>query len=409
MLLTRTERQGVHFSLLAGNFNELMDVVIATWSSNSSLQAVIQGLKDKTLVNSNFTMGGHSGVQATTKRLTTYFYLKGLRKMVKEWVMTCDVCQRNKSDLSAYPGLLQPLPIPDKIWQDLSMDFIESLSMSQGKSALLVVFLFKLLQVKLKMSTAYHPQTDGQTEIVNKCLETYRDWVKWIPLDEYWYNTNSHGALNTRPYEVVYGQVPPLHIPYVAKDSPVEAVDKTLQAREQVVQLLKLNLKKIQDMMKSKADKRRPDRSFKVNDWVYLKLQPYRQFTVRRGRQNKLSSKFFGPFQVIGKIRKVAQKLKLPENVKVHPVFHVSQLKSCYSDSVSIGSFPLCDSEGLLAATPLKLLDKGWSSNNRMDKDVFKKNGMLQAEVEGHVPVQITTRAITATNKLSRPLSFFYK
>ncbi|GKG47212.1 reverse transcriptase, partial [Tanacetum coccineum] len=59
--------------------------------------------------------------------------------MVKEWIRTCDVCQRNKSDLSAYPGLLQPLHIPGKIWQDLSMDFIEYLPMSQGKSALLVV------------------------------------------------------------------------------------------------------------------------------------------------------------------------------------------------------------------------------------------------------------------------------
>ncbi|GJT17676.1 reverse transcriptase [Tanacetum coccineum] len=257
MLLTRTERQGVLFSMLAGTSNELMDAVIATWSSNSSSQAVIQGLKDKTLVNSNSAMGGHS--------------------------------RRSKSDLSAYPGLFQPLPIPDKIWQDLSMDFIESLPMSQGKSALLVVTivsdrdkifmslfwksLFKMLQVKLKMSTAYHPQTNGQTEVVNKCLETYlrcmtretpRDWVKWIPLAEYWYNTNSHSALNTTPYEVVYGQVPPLHIPYVAKDSPIKAVDKTLQAREQVVQLLKLNLKKTQDRMKSQADKKRSDRRFYV-------------------------------------------------------------------------------------------------------------------------------------------------
>ncbi|GJX90688.1 putative mitochondrial protein [Tanacetum coccineum] len=375
-------------------------------------------------------MGGHSGVHATTKRLTTYFYWKGLRKMVKEWVRTCDVCQRNKSDFSAYPVLLQPLPIPDKIWQDLSMDFIEYLSMSQGKSALLVVVdrllkyshflpithpytasqvaqlfldhvyklhglpktivsdrdkifmshfwqsLFKMLQVRLKLSTTYHPQTDRQTHIVNKCLETYlrcmtgeapKDWVKWVPLAEYWYNTNFHSALNTTPYEVVYGQAPPLHIPYTAKDSSVEDVDRTLQAREKVIQLLKFNLKKAQDRMKSQADKRRSDRSFEVNDWVYLKLQPYRQLTVRQGRHHKLSSKFFGPFQVLAKIGKVAYKLKLPESAKVHPVFHVSQLKPCYSDSASMGSFPLCDHEGLLAATPFKLLDRRMvKQNNRL-------------------------------------------
>ncbi|GJW65684.1 zf-CCHC domain-containing protein [Tanacetum coccineum] len=75
--------------------------------------------------------------------------------------------------------------------------------------------------------------------------EKPKDWVKWIPLAEYWYNINYHSAIDTTPYEAVYGQAPPMHIPYMAKDSPVEAVDMTLQAREQVVQLLKFNLKQL--------------------------------------------------------------------------------------------------------------------------------------------------------------------
>ncbi|GJU37686.1 reverse transcriptase [Tanacetum coccineum] len=222
--LSRIERQSVLFSLLAGTSNELMDVVIATWSTDLSLQAVIQGLQDKTLVNSK-----------------------------------------------PLPKGLPPISI--------------------GR------FLFKLLQVKLKMSTAYHPQTDGQTEIVNKCLETYL-------------------------------RSPPMHTPYMTKDSPVEAVDRTLQAREQVVQLLRFNLKKAQNMMKSQADKKKSDRNFQINDWV------------------------------LEKIGKVAYKLRLPDYAKVHHVFYVSQLKPCYIDSSVMGSFPLCDSEVLLAATPLKLLDR---------------------------------------------------
>ena len=366
-------------------------------------------------------MGGHSGVFGTTKRLTTYFYWKGLRKMVKHWVRKCDVCQRNKSDLSAYPGLLQPLPIPEHIWQDISMDFVEALPMSQGKSVVLVVVdrlskqahflplshpytapqvaqvfvdniyklhglpktivsdrdkiflslfwksLFEKLQVQLKFSSAYHPQTDGQTEIVNKCLESYlrcmtgekpKDWVKWLPLAEYWYNTNFHSSTNTTPFEVVYGQPPPLHIPYVAKDSPVEAVDRTLQAREATIQLLKFNLKKAQDRMKSQADRKRSEREFELGAWVYLKLQPYRQTTIRQGKQHKLSPKFFGPFQVIQRIGQVAYKLQLPASAQVHPVFHVSQLKPCYSEAAIMGDFPQCDPDGLLAATPIKLLDR---------------------------------------------------
>ena len=81
--------------------------------------------------------------------------------------------------------------------------------------------LFKLCNVKIKLSTAYHPQTDGQTEVVNRCLENYlrcvcidqpRQWVSNLPLAEWWYNTNYHTALKTTPYEVVYGQPPPLHV-----------------------------------------------------------------------------------------------------------------------------------------------------------------------------------------------------
>ena len=461
--LSRIERHGALFSLLtAGISNEIMDAVIESWSSDPDLHKVVAGLQQNTLLGSKYTwhneqlrrkdkwvvgkneelrqklvahfhgsaIGGHSGVYATTKRLTTYFYWKGLRKMVKQSVRNCDTCQRNKGDLSAYPGLLQPLPIPDKIWQDISMDFIEALPVSQGKTALLVVVdrlskyahfiplthpytaaqvaqlfldhvyklhglpktivsdrdkvfmslfwqsLFKMLQVELRMSSVYHPQTDGQTEIVNKCLETYlrcitretpKDWVKWISLAEYWYNTNYHSATNTTPYEVVYGQTPHLHIPYMAKDSSIEAVDRTLQAREKMVQLLKYTLGKAQHRMKIQADKNRTAREFEVGAWVYLKLQPHRQTTMRHGRQHKLSSKFFGPFQVIQKVGKVAYKLQLPSDAKVHSVFHVSQLKPCYSESASMGRFPQCDAEELLAATPLKLLERKLvKQNNRL-------------------------------------------
>ena len=101
--------------------------------------------------------------------------------------------------------------------------------------------LFSELKVQLKMSTAYHPQTDGQTEVVNRCLGCYlrcmcgekpKEWTKWLPLAEFWYNTNFHSAIQTTPYEVVYCQTPPIHIPYVPGDSRVESVDRTLQTRE---------------------------------------------------------------------------------------------------------------------------------------------------------------------------------
>ena len=188
-----------------------------------------------------------------------------------------------------------------------------------------------------------------------------------MSMAEFLYNTNFHTSIQTTPFEVLYGQTPPIHMPYLPGESSVEAVDRTMQATEQVVNMLKFHLKRAQDRMKNQADKNRVDREFEVGAWVYLKLQPYRQLTVRNGKKTKLSSKFFGPFQVIQRIGKVAYKLQLPATAKVHPVFHVSQLKPCFSDSASMGTFPQCDDEGLLAVTPLKLLErKILKQNNRM-------------------------------------------
>ena len=84
--------------------------------------------------------------------------------------------------------------------------------------------LFKILQVKLLMSTSYHPQTDDQSEVVNRCLEGYlrcmvgeqpKEWSKWLPMAELWYNTNYHTSINTTPFEVLYGQAPPINVPYL--------------------------------------------------------------------------------------------------------------------------------------------------------------------------------------------------
>ena len=145
--------------------------------------------------------------------------------------------------------------------------------------------LFKCLGTKLNMSTAYHPQTDGQSEVVNRCLETYlrcmvhekpKDWVKWLSLAEWWYNTTFHSSIHTTPFEIVYGQPAPTHMPYLPGDSRVETVDRSLQAREAAINLLKFHLNRAVNRLKQQADKQRTDREFSVGDMVYVKLQPYR-------------------------------------------------------------------------------------------------------------------------------------
>ncbi|KAL1553698.1 hypothetical protein AAHA92_14340 [Salvia divinorum] len=313
-----------------------------------------------------------------------------MEKQIRNYIRECVVCQRCKYDNSAYPGLLQPLPIPEEAWSQVSLDFIEGLPMSHGKSAILVVVdrltkyahfmslshpykalsvaqtfldnvfklhglpnilisdrdtvflskfwcdLFKLQGVELNLSTAYHPQSDGQTEVVNRCLESYLrcmsgdqpiDWSKCISLAEFWYNTSHHSSIDCSPFEALYGYPPLIHIPYFRGDSVVHSVDDSLGARDAMIQVLKHHLVRAQKRMKQNHDRHRSDRVFAIGDWVYLKLQPYRQNTLRDHQFQKLGPRYFGPFKVIDKFGEVAYKLQLPPQSKLHLVFHVSQLK----------------------------------------------------------------------------------
>lgn len=349
------------------------------------------------------------------RRIAEVVYWKGMKKNVREFVRECQTCQANKYETVASPGLLQPLPIPQTVWSEISLDFIEGLPRSHGKDVILVVVdrlskyahfiplthpytalkvaqqfldhiyklhgvptsmvtdrdnifqsqfwkeLFTMLRTKLKYSTAYHPQTDGQTEVVNQTLETYlrcmtgerpKDWLRWLALAEYWYNTTFHTSAQTTPYQVVYGQPPPIHRPYMTGDTSIEMVDRSFQHREAAIQLLKFHLARAQQRMKIQADKGRTERIFHEGDMVYLKLQPYRQKTVVNRINLKLAAKYFGPFEVIARIGQVSYKVKLPENARIHPVFHVSQLKKHVGNAAIQSELPVLDDDGLIAKEP---------------------------------------------------------
>ncbi|CAM8925392.1 unnamed protein product [Rhodiola kirilowii] len=348
-------------------------------------------------------IGGHSGRDATLHRIKSLFYWPKMSTEVQNYVRNCDICQKNKYDTSAKPGLLQPLPVPEGIWQSISMDFIEGLPQSFGKHCILVIVdrlsknahflaishpytaievaqiymdnvfklhgmpqsvisdrdptfmsqvwkeLFKVHGVDVKFSTAYHPQTDGQTEITNKTLETYlrcmtsevpHTWSKWLPLAEWWYNTTFHTAAQSTPYEIIYGQPPPIHLPYLPGESSCLIVDRSMQKREELITMLKFHLLRAQNRMKQYADSHRSDREFQIGDHVYLKLQPYRQQSMKTKVPHKLSPRFYGPFRIIDRIGPVAYKLELPPEAAIHNVFHVSQLKLCHNHPANATALP---------------------------------------------------------------------
>jgi hypothetical protein len=123
----------------------------------------------------------------------------------------------------------------------------------------------------LHLSTAYHPQIDGQTEVVNKCLETYlrcfsferkNQWAQWLPLVEWWYNASYHTTTHMTPFEAVYGQKPPFVLSYMLGVSKVQVVEKNLTVRESILCTLKDNLVVAQNHMKQQVDQGRSKHQF---------------------------------------------------------------------------------------------------------------------------------------------------
>jgi hypothetical protein len=196
--------------------------------------------------------------------------------------------------------------------------------------------LFKQHGTTLKMSSSYHPQTDGQSEVVNKCLKNNlccftqdrpKQWVLWLPWAEFWYNTTWHSSIKMTPYEAVYSQPPPKLLSYVLGTTNVVAVDELLRTREQILALLQQNIKQAQQRMKKFADLRRSERTLEVNQQVFLRLHPYQQTSVATRRALKLAPRFYGPFTVLRRVGAVAYELDLPATSRIHLVFHVSQFK----------------------------------------------------------------------------------
>ena len=329
---------------------------------------------------------GHLGVKKTRARVQHRYWWPTWGRDVDLYVRKCDTCVRNKSSSSVPAGLLQPLPIPEEPWEAISMDYITHLPETRrGHDAILVfvdrlskmvhfaattsdvgaegtaklflehVFkhhgmpqcivsdrdarftsrfwrqLMEALGTKLHLSTAFHPQTDGQTERVNRTLEqmlrmfvspTQDDWDDLLPALEFACNSSVHESTGQVPFVMCTGRLPrtPLERSgWVA----IPSVNDFVGAKRQAIARAKECLRKAQQRQKSYADKHRREETFAVGDKVLLSTK---NLQLNSPGARKLLPRYIGPFEVLQRVGEVAYKLALPEHMRVHNVFHVSLL-----------------------------------------------------------------------------------
>jgi hypothetical protein len=316
------------------------------------------------------------------KDLKVRFWWEKMREDIAEYIARCDKCQRVKAEQQRPTGLLQPLEIPTWKWEDISMDFIVGLPHTRkGNDSIWVIVdrltkvahfipvkttfethklvelyidnilelhgasksivsdrgpqftakfwrsLHKAMGTDLHYSSAFHPQTDGQTERVNQVLEdllracvlTYgSDWEKSLPYVEFSYNNSYQASLKMAPFEAPYGRKCRTLLMWSEVGERTFFGPATIVEAEENVAKVRENPKIAQSRQKSYADPKRKDVSFDVGEYVYLRVSPL-QGTKRFHVKGKLSPRYVRPYLIVQRIGNVPYKLELlPELARVH-------------------------------------------------------------------------------------------
>ena len=337
-------------------------------------------------------IAGHMGRAKTHDLIARDFWWPTLWRDVKQYVRTCDSCARSKAPRHAPFGLLNPLPIPTRNWKAVSMDFITKLPISNTWDSILVVVdrrsrqthlepcreamsakevadlyiravyryhglpdtlvsdrdtkfvahfwreLQKHLGTKLNMSSAFHPQTDGMPENRNQTIEAYLrnfisyhqdDWADLLPFCEVAINNAQSTSTGTSPYYLNYGFHPRFDFLPRREPTIAPAADDFARHLAEISEEAQIELQRAQDLQVKYANQHRlPAPNLKIGDKVWLLRR-----NVKTARpSDKLDFKRLGPFSIEAQINPVAFKLKLPEQLKIHPVFHVSLLEPHVAD-----------------------------------------------------------------------------
>eukprot|EP00253_Pinus_taeda_P021430 PITA_21430 len=350
------------------------------------------------------------------------YFWPGMKKNIAEYLARCLECQQIKAEHQHPAGLLQPLPIPEWKWEVISMDFITGLPKTKRNNDSIMVVVDKLskaahfipiqstykavqiahifmqhifklhglpktiifdrdvkftsafwrtlfanLGTQLNFSTAYHPETDGQTERVNQVVEDMLRayvmqqptlWEEYLHLVEFAYNNGYHTSTQMSPFEVMYGQKCRTPSSWGGPEDKLSIGPEMLKEMEDMVKRVRVNLRADQDGQKNFADRKGRFKECQVGDHVYIRIQAKRS-TLHWSGCAKLAPRYCGPFQVLARIGPAAYQLALPSHIRVHNVFHVSVLKKYVYDPKHVIRWQdiQVEPEGEVLVEPLNILD----------------------------------------------------
>ena len=334
----------------------------------------------------------HPGIQRTYEQLSQYYFWPDMFNMVKLYVQTCDKCQRIKHHNQPLERELQPLEIPTKPWQSVSLDFITHLpTTTQGNNSILVVVdrfskmahfiptkdtvtgnetaklyfnniyrlhglpesiisdrdpkftanfwncLWKCTGTQLRMSTAHHPQSDGQTERTNMTLESMlravishnqKDWENYLCHAEFAFNSYKNASTKYSPFELNYGYVPRSpSITFNADNNNNPAAEEYLKEMKQRFQSAYENIEFAQQKMRENHDQGIKRSNIKVGDQVMISTKLTTPMHLQSRANKALQDKWHGPYKVLEIISNNAYRLKLPSTLRIHPVISCTFIK----------------------------------------------------------------------------------
>jgi transposase InsO family protein/murein DD-endopeptidase MepM/ murein hydrolase activator NlpD len=334
---------------------------------------------------------GHQGITATIKRVRRHYNFPWMKEEVQKVIQDCDICCKSKTARHKPYGLLQPLPVPEGPWQSISLDFIVKLPPSKEPltgvryDSILVIVdrftkyayflpykeasnaddlaytflrtiisnhgapqeiisdrgtvftsnfwqsLMKQLGTKSKLSTAFHPQTDGQTERLNQILEQYLrsyvnhqqdNWVQLLPMAQFAYNSADTSTTKMSPFYANYMHEPEAYREPISGIEAQTATEKATKIRK-LHKELRQELLFVQERMTIYANKKRlKGPTLEEGDKVYL----LRKNIKTKRPSDKLDYKKIGPFRITEKLSEVNFRLSLPKTRR-HAVFHISLLE----------------------------------------------------------------------------------